>query len=280
MNFKSFILSLVLIITLCIVGVFYFTTFKSVFVDEPLVVACTQEAKICPDGSSVSRQGEKCEFAECPLLQQEETKAALNQKIFTGGIFITPLEVVSDSRCPADVVCVWAGEVILKVKLENGTTHTDAVLKLQSPVVFDTYKVTLTGVTPENNSKTPFEKSDYRFTFLVTPLSAPVTATGTISGQITLSPTCPVERIPPDPQCSPKPYATTIEIREAGKEVVVKTIQSNNLGEFDAKLPVGTYELRALTVGGALLPRCSAETVIVTSDKNTSQDISCDTGIR
>lgn len=29
-------------------------------------VACTQEAKICPDGSSVGRAGPKCEFAKCP----------------------------------------------------------------------------------------------------------------------------------------------------------------------------------------------------------------------
>ncbi len=29
-------------------------------------VACTQEAKLCPDGSSVARTGPKCEFAQCP----------------------------------------------------------------------------------------------------------------------------------------------------------------------------------------------------------------------
>jgi hypothetical protein len=28
--------------------------------------ACTEEAKVCPDGSSVSRQGADCEFAACP----------------------------------------------------------------------------------------------------------------------------------------------------------------------------------------------------------------------
>jgi len=28
--------------------------------------ACTQEAKLCPDGSSVSRTGTDCEFAPCP----------------------------------------------------------------------------------------------------------------------------------------------------------------------------------------------------------------------
>ena len=29
-------------------------------------VACTMEAKLCPDGSSVGRSGPKCEFTPCP----------------------------------------------------------------------------------------------------------------------------------------------------------------------------------------------------------------------
>lgn len=33
---------------------------------KPQPVACTMEAKICPDGSSVSRSGPNCEFARCP----------------------------------------------------------------------------------------------------------------------------------------------------------------------------------------------------------------------
>ncbi|MDO8183543.1 MAG: hypothetical protein Q7T49_00975 [bacterium] len=30
-------------------------------------IACTADAKICPDGSSVGRTGPKCEFAQCPV---------------------------------------------------------------------------------------------------------------------------------------------------------------------------------------------------------------------
>lgn len=33
-------------------------------------VACTQEAMICPDGSSVGREGPKCEFTPCPDVNQ------------------------------------------------------------------------------------------------------------------------------------------------------------------------------------------------------------------
>ncbi len=32
---------------------------------EP-VAACTKEAKICADGTAVGREGPKCEFAPCP----------------------------------------------------------------------------------------------------------------------------------------------------------------------------------------------------------------------
>lgn len=34
--------------------------------DQP--VACTMEAKICPDGSAVGRTGPNCEFADCPAV--------------------------------------------------------------------------------------------------------------------------------------------------------------------------------------------------------------------
>jgi len=42
-------------------GIYYFWIKNS---QEP--VACTQEAKLCPDGSYVGRTGPNCEFDECP----------------------------------------------------------------------------------------------------------------------------------------------------------------------------------------------------------------------
>ena len=100
---------------------------------------------------------------------QEETVAALGQKILSKGGFITPLEVISDSRCPVDVVCIWAGEVTLKTRLEKDAVSQEVVLKLQTPTTFQGSTVSLVNVTPENNSKKLYEKEDYRFTFLVTP---------------------------------------------------------------------------------------------------------------
>ena len=36
-------------------------------------VACTEEVKLCPDGSAVGRVGPKCEFAPCPILMLPPT---------------------------------------------------------------------------------------------------------------------------------------------------------------------------------------------------------------
>lgn len=39
-------------------------------------VACTEEAKICPDGSAVGRTGPNCEFAPCPTVAKFATGCA------------------------------------------------------------------------------------------------------------------------------------------------------------------------------------------------------------
>jgi len=56
-------------------GTYYFLVKKT---QKP--VGCTQEAKICPDGSAVSRTGPNCGFAACPTVKTDET---VNWKTFT-----------------------------------------------------------------------------------------------------------------------------------------------------------------------------------------------------
>jgi hypothetical protein len=61
---KGFVISLAIaIIALILIGTgTYFFIRKS----NPAPVACTMEAKLCPDGSYVGRTGPKCEFSACP----------------------------------------------------------------------------------------------------------------------------------------------------------------------------------------------------------------------
>lgn len=98
----------------------------------------------------------------------EGDTASLNQMILDNGVYITPLAVVSDSRCPTDVQCIQAGAVSLSVKLSDGT-HSETVTAVEgSPIAFGNKHVTLMSVTPAKKSTTTIKPSDYRFTFSVT----------------------------------------------------------------------------------------------------------------
>lgn len=232
-------------------------------------VACTMEAKMCPDGSYVGRSGPKCEFSACPNTQIETSFASLGQKILNEGVFITPLQVISDSRCPKDVVCIWAGEVSVKVRLEKGGVTKEVTLKESGSFNFEGSQISLMSVTPKEN---------YLFTFKVSPVSV-VTGGGTLEGTITTSPTCPVERIPPDPKCAPRPYTTTINIRKVGNQSIVKTVKSDNSGVFKTDISSGLYELEVVT-NGSPFPRCNKVVATVKSGEITTANISCDSGIR
>lgn len=68
-------------------------------------VACTLEAKICPDGSSVGRQGPNCEFAPCPVASTASTTQMANPAsvncIQKGG----KLEVVTEADGNQSGIC-------------------------------------------------------------------------------------------------------------------------------------------------------------------------------
>ena len=138
-------------------------------------IACTMEAKICPDGSAVGRTGPNCEFAACP----------------------------------------------------NTVSY------------------------------------------------------GTIHGRVTLSPTCPVETLPPDPSCAPRPYVTIVSVRTLTGSTVA-SVPTDGDGRYSVKVPAGTYEVAAAS--GNPLPLCESRQITVLSDDVQEMDIatniSCDSGIR
>jgi hypothetical protein len=59
-------------------------------------VACTQEAKLCSDGSAVGRTGPNCEFAPCPGEDSQPTAALLE----------------SEARAIAEKSCIKGGEAL------------------------------------------------------------------------------------------------------------------------------------------------------------------------
>lgn len=52
------------ILVILVGGIVYYKNQKEQTVGQSVV--CAMDAKVCPDGSYVSRSGPKCEFAECP----------------------------------------------------------------------------------------------------------------------------------------------------------------------------------------------------------------------
>ncbi len=146
--------------------------------------ACSQETKLCPDGSSVGRTGPNCEFAACPGAIATST---------AGG----------------------------------------------------------TGILPYHSG---------------------------VQGTVSLGPTCPVERVPPDPQCAGKPYAAAIIVYRAGSQSVFIMGNSDTGGAFKFSLPPGSYTLKAIS--GNVFPRCTPVNVQVPASGYASTAISCDTGIR
>jgi hypothetical protein len=58
--------------------------------------ACTLEAKICPDGSSVGRSGPNCEFAACPSASPSPSADLSNWKVYTSKKYSYSVKYPSD----------------------------------------------------------------------------------------------------------------------------------------------------------------------------------------
>jgi hypothetical protein len=63
---KTLLLGILLIVVIGIAGFLYRNAMSRPTATAPAGTACTLEAKICPDGTSVGRTGPDCAFAACP----------------------------------------------------------------------------------------------------------------------------------------------------------------------------------------------------------------------
>lgn len=111
-----------------------------------------------------------------------------------------------------------------------------------------------------------------------------VSGNGVLKGKISIGPICPVETIPPSPQCLPtrdtfNTFATAVWTTDIKTKLL--TIVPNLDGTYLVDLPAGDYIIdfdvaKTNGVGGSNLP----SPVTITSKDTTKLDISIDTGIR
>ncbi len=71
---KSFVIGAIalLLVLVVIIGV------RMSMQTQPEEIACTADAMMCPDGSSVGRVGPNCEFAACPSVPEEKEDPIVN----------------------------------------------------------------------------------------------------------------------------------------------------------------------------------------------------------
>jgi hypothetical protein len=99
-----------------------------------------------------------------------------------------------------------------------------------------------------------------------------------IRGTATAGPVCPVERVPPDAGCAPRPViGAVVDVRDAdGKQVAQAHTGSD--GTFLVAVPPGTYTVSAEATTG-IMHAPAAQSVTVT-DGVALVELRYDTGIR
>jgi hypothetical protein len=87
---------------------------------------------------------------------------------------------------------------------------------------------------------------------LVTACSGPPRPGFEVSGMALAGPVCPVESVPPDPACAPRPVvgATIEALDQAGTSQA--SAVTDDEGRFTLTLPAGEYTIIALAVDGLM----------------------------
>lgn len=108
-----------------------------------------------------------------PVGLNQETELAPGQSVQSGALRVTFKEVDGDSRCPADVVCVWEGDALVKVELRDQGGE-PAARELHTSgsgartVTYAGFQVELVRLSPQTHSQKPIPAEDYRLVLKIT----------------------------------------------------------------------------------------------------------------
>lgn len=95
---------------------------------------------------------------------------AVGETVRIQDLRLTPLEIVEDSRCPADVQCVWAGRLRVRVAIQAPAFSQTEVLELgQGIALEDARLLVLTEAMPAPRQRGAPNTAAYRLTFAVGP---------------------------------------------------------------------------------------------------------------
>lgn len=111
-----------------------------------------------------------------PHIDKTQFQLKINQTFSSesGGIKVKLLNVISDSRCPSDVTCIWQGEAKVLINIfENNQDQGNFTLTSRAGqqdlafTGFDGYSMQVVKVVPYPSSGEKISLSDYLVTFAV-----------------------------------------------------------------------------------------------------------------
>lgn len=195
-----------------------------------------------------------------------------------GGRTLALVDVSADSRCPANVQCVWAGEanVLLEWVTPGDSRRLSVVVSPMrgSTTTPDGVTLRVLELSPATQSGATIPSSDYVATVVVDPTGQPSSGS---YGSVTVGPACAVQRegVP----CPDRPLAATLVFRNVAGGEAARTL-SDASGFYAVSLPPGRYTIVPFTPGGATLPRGIPREVEVPPGDWERADVTYDSGIR
>lgn len=190
---------------------------------------------------------------------------------FSDGLMVE-LKAINDSRCPAKVQCIWQGELAPSLIARGGDLGNG-----ETPVMLGTVRAKHRVVASYD-----FVLSDASTTTATVIVTKPgASGNGTaiesgVHGMVTMGPSCPVERTPPDPNCADRPAAAMFSIdTPTGSHVA--DASSGADGKFSVALPPGTYVIHLRD--SAAMPSMAPQTFVV-ADGYAELSLQLDSGIR
>jgi hypothetical protein len=94
-----------------------------------------------------------------------EGPVALGQEAYANGLRVRPIAIVEDSRCPTNVMCVWAGRLVVRTEIRGGSWRETRNLELGQPQQIADGTLTLTAAEPPKVAGVAVDPRSYRFTF-------------------------------------------------------------------------------------------------------------------
>ena len=179
--------------------------------------------------------------------------------VFGGGTFE---QLVAAARCPGNQAAFWVTNI-----------RGDFVTFIPGATAVAAVNAPFAATFPERRipPSTP----------LIARCLVPVPVSSGVEGVVTIGPTCPVQRVLPDPDCIDRPYAGAVIVlltQEDGREVTRATSGAD--GRYRIVAPLGVYTLKPLSPPGQPFPVAPSQRVIVPESGFVRVDVQYDSGIR